>query len=110
MESHLVLKTVLETLKAKSASEEHRNRYTADLIKKVTDEARHIGPSAAAKKFKVPQACVWRWFDAFKDSGFKVYCRPKKRGRESLLSDNEASGTLSSLCQGSVPLRTTSGL
>ena len=68
MESHLVPKTVLEKLKAKNAAEEHRKRYTADVIKKVTDEARHIGCAAAAKKFKVPQACVWRWFDAFKDS------------------------------------------
>ena len=37
MEAHLVPKTVLEKLKA---AEEHRNRYTADVIKKVTDEAR----------------------------------------------------------------------
>ena len=41
------------------------------------------------KKIKVPQACVWRWLDAFKDSGFKEYYRPGKRGREGVFSKNE---------------------
>jgi len=85
-----VPKTVCEKVAAVAGAKKKRdNDVTNELIKKVTDHARHCGPSAAAKKFDVSQSQAWKWHEAFKKSDFKIYSTVQKRGRSSVLSEFE---------------------
>ena len=69
MEHHASLKPGLK---------KHRMQYSADKIKEVTVDARHLGHPAAAKKHKIPEETVWTWLSFYMQH--QKYFEPEARG------------------------------
>ena len=93
MEKLLLPKAVNDVVKAataKSNVDRRSNVVTNELIKKVTDYARHHGPCAAARHFpNVSKTQASHWVQVFRKSNWKTYCTVQKRGRDTALSAAE---------------------
>ena len=101
MEKHVVPPEVAAELAA--TKKDNRNAYTPDIVRVVTDIARHNGCQSASNQYLakndvlIPVRSIQTWLQFFKTNG--TYFDPQRRGRKRILNDEEEAAVVSNLAK-----------
>ncbi len=104
MERHVADTAILAAAERES-KKKTRHSYTSEIIKEVTDLARHHGIAGASRMYHqshpaesaIPENTIFNWLHYWRESNPHAYFSVKKRGRSELMTTNEKADLLKGL-------------